>query len=539
MGNFPFEDFVKSHLNDFAYLAMNVETPYWTTMWRVYEYDDFEQYMANEENAQNYSVLLDEIIEIANTLHPKEDMNSIKLSTPQDHAMYFNEKYVSEQFFDGNYPGFDLQMVIEYIFMNQSTWYNITPQMFENEVNSFEGFISTPAFITFEQEFMKVYSQKMYKVESNTVELNHSNIKDVKLFESDNYFTALLLKNDGTVYSIGSRPGLGGSEFNFDYADRFTKIEGIDNVKDIYMPDKNTIYFVTTDGDVYSYGDNSYKLGHGSAPGEYYKFSPTKITALSNIDKIYSGTTFSFFVSKSGSVFVSGNFGQSRSGHSTNYSINISNLELSMSKPVAAIYPLTNDSGVWNGYRFNSLIEYTDGTTELLIKNPNYYSYEPIAQAFIKESIDVSNISNVTTSKYNGLSILETKNGSLSAMGWNESSIFKNNNLDFYTSTFIPVDTASLKKIEVNQFDSVFLLTNDGHLKYTGRDLFPELTLPGTVLQSGQIYTNGLTKIISVKVKDFSVFGGKHPYDSQNLIIIDENNIIHNYGYITYNSGGD
>ena len=191
----------------------------------------------------------------------------------------------------------------------------------------------------------------------------------------DSYYTAAL-KKDGTVWMTGYNAdgelGVGDTEnkLNFVQVKNEDGTGFLNNIKSIFSG-THTMYAITNDNEVYTWGYNGYgQMGFGDKKS---RTLPTK-TTLQNIKQIAIGENHTLALTENGQVFVSGKNSDGQLGINTTSDINtwskMKNLngtgEMSNAKSVSAginhTMVLTNDGYVYaTGY--NGYYQLADGTS--------------------------------------------------------------------------------------------------------------------------------------------------------------------------------
>ena len=128
-----------------------------------------------------------------------------------------------------------------------------------------------------------------------------SNVKDVYTSVSCTW----IVMNDGEVYASGANEygQLGMGHTNIVLTP--TKINGLLNVKEVFSHNNVSVYYLTNDGDVYVTGNNSNgELGVGNTNNV---LKPTKIQVLSDVVSIVFDDVYTYFLTRSGEVYCTGN----------------------------------------------------------------------------------------------------------------------------------------------------------------------------------------------------------------------------------------
>ena len=203
----------------------------------------------------------------------------------------------------------------------------------------------------------------------------YSNIDNVIDVVAGYYYTAAL-KKDGTVWMTGYNAdgelGVGDTEnkLNFVQVKNEDGTGFLNNIKSIFSG-THTMYAITNDNEVYTWGYNGYgQMGFGDTKS---RTLPTK-TTLQNIKQIAIGENHTLALTENGQVFVSGKNSDGQLGINTTSDINtwskMKNLngtgEMSNAKSVSAginhTMVLTNDGYVYaTGY--NGYYQLADGTS--------------------------------------------------------------------------------------------------------------------------------------------------------------------------------
>lgn len=203
----------------------------------------------------------------------------------------------------------------------------------------------------------------------------YSNIDNVIDVVAGYYYTAAL-KKDGTVWMTGYNAdgelGVGDTEnkLNFVQVKNEDGTGFLNNIKSIFSG-THTMYAITNDNEVYTWGYNGYgQMGFGDKKS---RTLPTK-TTLQNIKQIAIGENHTLALTENGQVFVSGKNSDGQLGINTTSDINtwskMKNLngtgEMSNAKSVSAginhTMVLTNDGYVYaTGY--NGYYQLADGTS--------------------------------------------------------------------------------------------------------------------------------------------------------------------------------
>eukprot|EP01132_Coremiostelium_polycephalum_P003660 gene3660-4558_t len=129
---------------------------------------------------------------------------------------------------------------------------------------------------------------------------------------------SLALTRDGELYGFGwngmGQLGIGGNDTQSNQLDpKLVDLQSIlvdDKIKSIHAGDYATSFFITTNGDVYSFGMGEQGcLGNGKADN---LFNPTKIQSLSNVKSISAGFKHTLSLNENDEIFVFGDntFGQ-------------------------------------------------------------------------------------------------------------------------------------------------------------------------------------------------------------------------------------
>lgn len=518
-------------ITPFIYTAKyhTLSIPYWAIYVRTNEsyYSDYMTYSSNPTNMDSLMADAASIMNIVDVLNggstgPKGEDDAKIL------ASYYLTKLRLESL-EGQ-PDFDKIAYFMYTEKNEDIFTIYNDYDLEDEALGITV-VSTPEFESFKTDFLYfINNPGYYKFASTTIPLNISNVVDVKMSE----LGVFVLKENGDVYSLGPSAGHGGDNsdsFGATYVETFTKIPELSDVKEIYLFGDDFAFFSTNSGNLYSYGLNSEMLGLKPGINTPYVWTPTLVAGVSNVKDVKFVNYFSVITTNDGDSYISGTLGQSRSGGSTAYTIRLNLLEIPTSKPIANVYPLA-ETGSPKTYR--SLIVYEDGTTEYVLKNSNYYSHHPIAQAIIKQASSITDVADIVTNDWAYVSVMTTNSGGTYAIG-TDTSIFKDTAIDSMTTNFTLIDNGSFPKIAISTYGSKSIfIGNDGTLKYSGLDDYPEFNLSPVIpfeWDSNFNRTNGLALVNGIKVKGVSMYKGNYTVN-ENLVILDENNNIHNYGRI-------
>lgn len=228
--------------------------------------------------------------------------------------------------------------------------------------------------------------------------------KDVKKMVTSENQSALLF-NDGTVMMAGynryGQLGLGNFTTSYDY---FQKSR-INNVKDVFLTNQGSTYFLLNDGTVYSCGSGlGGALGLGGASDTNI---PTKIN-ISNVKDIICNYYSVFFIKDDNSVWVCGYNENAKLGlgHANNVFIPVLNPNIKDYKKIAVndkhCFFLTNDDKVY-GFGNNLDGQLGLGSATSMQSKPVLIPIENVIDFETNNLISVLNfdIKNTTTFDYN------------------------------------------------------------------------------------------------------------------------------------------
>jgi uncharacterized repeat protein (TIGR02543 family) len=334
------------------------------------------------------------------------------------------------------------------------------------------------SFFPIQDSYNTGYSKSNIPVQLEGID----NVKEVSLAED----YAIILKRDGTVYSVGSsyfgRLGTGGSIDDPNrggYVQVISQIETLKNVVAVSVS-KEYALALKEDGTVWAWGRNNYgQLGDGTLNSSS---NPIQVLLANKIKKIVAGENTSFAIDETGFLWGW--------GRNSNYLIGSGSGSSSLSTTPTLVYNLANVISVEANSNF-ALIKKSDGTIWGWGKNSNGllkeadYEGGTVGPTLLN---DLDGIANFKTAPEAIIAV--TASGKVKIKGklfGKVDSEFKVENLDY-------ISNVSLSE------DHVLALNEEGMVKAWGKNDVGQLGNGNLINSNVPLMLQGITNIEDVKL---------------------------------------
>ncbi|MEI2358436.1 InlB B-repeat-containing protein, partial [Mesobacillus zeae] len=303
------------------------------------------------------------------------------------------------------------------------------------------------------------------------------NVKEVSL--GDDY--AIILKKDGTVYSVGSsyygRLGTGGSIDDPNRGGYSQGISQIETLKDVVAVSVSKEYALALkeDGTVWAWGRNNYgQLGNGTLTSSS---TPVQVLVANNINKIVAGENTSFAIDENGFLWGW--------GRNSNYLIGSGSG--STSTPTL-VYNLTNVTSIEANSNF-ALIKKSDGTIWGWGKNSN---------GLLNEADGGGTVGPTLLNDLEGIAIFKTAPEAIVAVTASGKVKIKGKLFEKVDSEYKVENLDYISNVSISE-DHVLVLNEEGIVKAWGKNDVGQLGNGNLINSNVPLMLPGITNIVDVK----------------------------------------